>query len=91
MVCEGKWWVEFWEASVEDGSHVEGNEEGAGCVGGSGWIVWALYVQKVKVLRFSILFLFAQLVCWGEGRIKVLYPFLFHLVFLLSLLLDIKI
>ena len=43
----------------------------------------------MKLCGFKV-FLFAQLVCLGKERIKVLYPFLFHLVLLLSLLLDIK-
>ncbi len=34
--------------------------------------------------------LFWRSVCWGKGGIKVRYPFLFHHVSLLSLLLDIK-
>ena len=73
MVCEGKWRVEFWEAGVEDGSHVEGDEEGAGCVGGGGGIVWALYVQKVRVLGFLV-FLVFEICVLGERGDKSSIP-----------------
>ena len=74
MGCEGIWGVEFWEAGVEDGSHVEGDEEGAGCMGGGCGIVRALYVQKVSVLGFWFLIVFTVCVL-GKREDKSSIPF----------------
>ena len=74
MVCKGKWRVEFREASVEDGCHVEGDEEGACCVGGSRGIVWALYVQKVSVSEILGSLVLAVRVL-GKGEDKSSIPF----------------
>ena len=51
--------AERWrEKKLEDGCYVVGDEEVSGCVGGGRGVVWALYVQKVKLekqKRFSAL------------------------------------
>ncbi len=49
VVCagaeEGGWqWQWQWAEGVEDGRDVVGDAEVSRCVGGGGWVVWALYV-----------------------------------------------